>query len=139
MDTREAEAEKRLEKAFEKIGLRSWHMNTTIDGFPDRIVVGLEAAFIEMKYSSEKNPRIDAIVETSQPVFWDTLEHQGFKRMYLCVATGPHPYEQYALYGTHGAIGKVLRGERLDSLPVFFRSGNADMVANYFRAVCCGE
>lgn len=130
----EREAEDVLASEMKAIGLSVFHMNTTVDGFPDLFVAGDKAILIEMKYDRlvGKEP-LSQLLESSQPVFMHNLAKSRFFGIYLCAYNG----RIYSVYSTIGILPSSMSGKLLCDLPVLY-SGSACEVAGYFADECYG-
>jgi len=133
--TIEKEAEHEILEALKAERLSAFHVDSTIDGFPDIIVLGPRVCLVEMKFCrSHESRKLSSIMESSQPVFMETARKSGFNNMYLCVATG----EDYTLYDTGRILYNSMAGMSLDSLPAILSKATPKQVALFMKEECRG-
>jgi len=131
----ERQAEIALITSLRYRNLLAWHMNTTIDGFPDVIVVGKRIALVEVKCRKRKaSVTLDKIMEPSQPVFMARLGDVEFPYSYLLV------FDDYGcrLYYTSMMLQYAMDGRPYWDLPIAYDGENAIDVADYLVKVCNG-
>ena len=124
----EKEAEKEILESLRDAGLMAFHMDTTINGFPDILAMGSGVALVEMKchdYSGDKS--LNDIMEPSQPVFMDNAARHGFSRTYLCVFDG----KSYSLYGTFHILASTMAGRSLGDLVALLVGAGPEDVARF--------
>lgn len=134
MDDLERKAEDALAKSMRSIGLSAWHMNTTIDGFPDMLVSGSRIALIEMKYDRwGGRGLIKNIMEPTQPVFIQGIRDSGFMDIYVCAYNG----RAYTVYDTSHILALSINNSELIAMKSL-AIGCAKEIAVFFHSICEG-
>ena len=130
----EKDAEREILNSLHKAGLVAFHMDTTIDGFPDILVMGGYVALIEMKYDrSGGRIKLSELMESSQPVFMHDCIMAGFYAIHLCVFDG----ESYTIYDTANILNASMAGHTLGSLTRIISHASPAAVADYIMEDCC--
>jgi len=122
---KEREAEADLIREFKALGAWAAHMDTTVDGFPDILVLGRKTLMIEMKYVNTKNPRIWEIMEPTQPVFMHNVRNKGMDEIYLCIASE----DNFKVFSTDGILELSMTGAKIDELALMLCTSSAHEVA----------
>jgi len=130
--------EKRIEKdgesliigALRKQGLWAMHVDCNIDGFPDIMAVGQQVVLVEMKYA-RGNPRLQELMQPTQPVFMRSVEQAGYDDCLLCVYDG----ETFDLYDTHGIITAQLADARVQDLKGIVKHRTPEGIASIVATI----
>lgn len=139
IDKPERNAEDKLVKELEKIGVWAYHVDTSsINGFPDLMVHCCEIQQIEMKHrKAGTDPLLLELLQSSQPVYWKKAEDSG-NPVLLCVAASDGTY---SLYNTLGVLRAMARGTMLtlsdmDCIHPSYMGIHANEMAQAIKDVC---
>lgn len=124
---REKDAENSIIAALVKAGAYARHVDISIDGFFDIIVVKGEIALVEMKYDQRgPDAPLREVMEPTQPVFARTFSIHGYRRLLICLYDG----EIFWLYHGSNSIFGMMNNSPIGSLPEITSSSKADAIAH---------
>jgi hypothetical protein len=129
----EKDAEHEILIALHKVGLMAFHVDATIDGFPDIMVIGGRISLVEVKYDRTRGRvKLSELMEASQPVFMENARDSGFNSMFLCVFDG----EAYSVYDTGRILYASMAGYPLGTLPLVVTNDGPGSVADFLAKEC---
>jgi len=133
MNHEEHQGETAIIEALRAIGLKAHHMDTTVDGFPDILVMGPRVVMLEMKKHFKRSEMLRNIMEPTQPVFMHDAQIHGYTNIYLCIC---RPSKLYDLYSTNGILLQSMNDQTLASLNGIIHSATAKDVADFCLFHC---
>jgi hypothetical protein len=84
----EKSGESQLLSVIRSYGFKAWHMDCTVDGFPDILAMGNGRAFtVEVKYGEMSKPLVKAF-EPTQPVWHHGVNSAGFHNTFQVLYDG---------------------------------------------------
>lgn len=131
----EAEVERPLLDAINGLGLYAAHMTTTIDGFPDIIVLGNgnRALLIEMK-RGPATQTLAGCFQATQWVWQSKVHRHGFTEVYQCRAY-EDVFELYKEDDLYHAVMDMKKFSHMKSI----KKGTVLEVAQRIRGIMYGE
>lgn len=132
----EHEAEKALQHELENLDLLAYHMDTTVDGYPDLTVIGRSIVLVEMKIDKApaKEKTLHQLMEASQPVILYQMQQAGFSKALLCI----YRKGQYNLYHTDGILPAVMACRSAKSLKLICSGDVHDVAVAILKVACNG-
>jgi len=131
----EKKAELKLIKAIRSIGFVAWHMDCSVDGFPDILALGNCASFVAEVKQGKVNMKLSSAFEPSQPVWSMLSEQAGYDNIFQVIFDGSLFY----LYSIPNLWKEVITDKRFCDFDHIIVSTDALVIAKKMREKSYGK
>lgn len=132
-EKKEHEAEVKLIAALDALGLEAKHMDTTVDGFPDTIILGPRIILVEMKYVESFYEKIYSVTQPTQPVFMHRTRSRGLKDIYICAVSSGGA--EWKIFSPENILELSMIGATMDELKTLAVMPSVEHAAEYLASL----
>ena len=131
---KEKTVERKLIDSCHSIGMMAWHMDCSVDGFPDILAFGKDVSFVAEVKQGPVSTKLFQAFEESQPVWMMKVNSVGYKHVFQIL----YDCGTYFLYQIDDLWARVLNGDRFQDCEPLITSTKASIIAREMKRIAHG-